>query len=91
MRAAKKRFRRERDRKTLNRGVVDESSVPLKTLEQQNVCLLWSFRCWIFLSPNLSLKDQYSIRVFTFLFSFLKINCFDVPSVSDLFIAILSC
>ncbi|KAF7632818.1 G_PROTEIN_RECEP_F1_2 domain-containing protein, partial [Meloidogyne graminicola] len=41
MRAAKKRFRRERDRKTLNRGVIDDSSIPLKTskqldLEQQN-------------------------------------------------------
>nr|CAD2188196.1 unnamed protein product [Meloidogyne enterolobii] len=36
MRAAKKRFRRERDRRTLNRGVVDDSSVPLKTSKQMD-------------------------------------------------------
>jgi len=48
MRAAKKRFRRERDRRTLNRGVVDDSSVPLKTskqmdFEEQNVCFILEF------------------------------------------------
>ncbi|KAL7078433.1 hypothetical protein ACQ4LE_002619 [Meloidogyne hapla] len=37
MRAAKKRFRRERDRRTLNRGVIDDSSVPLKTSKQMDL------------------------------------------------------